>query len=194
MFKNAAFAVTAAAGLAFALPAAAAVTVDYTSPQNIVLTAAPGGQSYAGSFSADLTGDGLGANPADFTATFFLNNPFADNSTAASVISVNGGGADVNFTSVTLDGQTFTITNGIVDTAVLLGGQVAPGPIQLILNGTLNSPTGVGSGSFGGNVTINAVPEPATWALFILGFGALGFAMRRRSSNVRVAKASLNFA
>ena len=30
------------------------------------------------------------------------------------------------------------------------------------------------------NVSISAVPEPATWALMILGFGAVGGAMRRR--------------
>lgn len=30
------------------------------------------------------------------------------------------------------------------------------------------------------NFTINAVPEPATWALMLLGFGAIGFGMRRR--------------
>lgn len=30
------------------------------------------------------------------------------------------------------------------------------------------------------NFTINAVPEPATWALMMLGFGAIGFGMRRR--------------
>lgn len=42
--------------------------------------------------------------------------------------------------------------------------------------------------------TSTAVPEPTTWALFILGFGAIGGAMRRRSGKVRVAKASLNFA
>lgn len=32
------------------------------------------------------------------------------------------------------------------------------------------------------NFTVNAVPEPATWALMLLGFGAIGFGMRRRRS------------
>jgi hypothetical protein len=54
------------------------------------------------------------------------------------------------------------------------------------------------SDSFGGyvdNITlIQAVPEPSTWAMFILGFGVLGFAMRRRNAKVTSAKASLRFA
>jgi ABC-type amino acid transport substrate-binding protein len=29
------------------------------------------------------------------------------------------------------------------------------------------------------NLAINAVPEPSTWALMLLGFGAVGFSMRR---------------
>lgn len=29
-----------------------------------------------------------------------------------------------------------------------------------------------------------AVPEPATWAMMLLGFGAIGFAMRRRNSAI----------
>ena len=42
-----------------------------------------------------------------------------------------------------------------------------------------------GAGSLGGSITIRpAVPEPATWAMMLLGFGAVGFAMRRRRSPV----------
>ena len=33
---------------------------------------------------------------------------------------------------------------------------------------------------YGGNFT--AVPEPATWAMMLMGFGAAGYAMRRRRS------------
>ena len=41
----------------------------------------------------------------------------------------------------------------------------------------------------GGNVTTfsattTAVPEPATWALMLLGFGGIGMAMRRRRQPV----------
>ena len=44
-----------------------------------------------------------------------------------------------------------------------------------------------GAGSLGGSITIrqaNAVPEPATWAMMLIGFGAVGFAMRRRQRPV----------
>jgi hypothetical protein len=32
------------------------------------------------------------------------------------------------------------------------------------------------------NIAVNAVPEPGTWAMMLLGFGAIGFAIRRRKS------------
>lgn len=41
-----------------------------------------------------------------------------------------------------------------------------------------------------GNTPVAAVPEPATWALMMLGFGMVGFSMRRRSKqSVRVTYA-----
>jgi len=58
-------------------------------------------------------------------------------------------------------------------------------------NGPLVEPTLTENnpyGWFGGNVLLSplqsAVPEPATWAMMLLGFGMAGLAMRRRS-NVR---------
>jgi hypothetical protein len=30
------------------------------------------------------------------------------------------------------------------------------------------------------------VPEPATWAMFLLGFGAIGFTMRRRRAGAKL--------
>jgi|SRR5579884_1927906 len=33
------------------------------------------------------------------------------------------------------------------------------------------------------DIAVNAVPEPRTWAMMLLGFGAIGFAMRRRRSS-----------
>jgi hypothetical protein len=42
------------------------------------------------------------------------------------------------------------------------------------------------SPGFFGVVGIPGVPEPATWAMFLVGFGAVGFAMRRSLRNVAV--------
>jgi hypothetical protein len=41
---------------------------------------------------------------------------------------------------------------------------------------------GIGTtSSYGGQLTfVPLVPEPATWALMLAGFGAIGFAMRRQ--------------
>jgi hypothetical protein len=43
-----------------------------------------------------------------------------------------------------------------------------------------------GAGSLGGTVTINAVPEPAAWAMMLIGFGAIGASMRRRRTRFAV--------
>ncbi|GLJ00174.1 PEPxxWA-CTERM sorting domain-containing protein [Sphingobium sp. BS19] len=48
--------------------------------------------------------------------------------------------------------------------------------------------TANGAGAYNGSLTYNrlttAIPEASTWAMMILGMGAVGFAMRRRRSTV----------
>jgi hypothetical protein len=45
--------------------------------------------------------------------------------------------------------------------------------------GLAPTPRGLGLGSFSATTTAS-VPEPATWAMMFLGFGAIGWAMRRQ--------------
>jgi hypothetical protein len=45
---------------------------------------------------------------------------------------------------------------------------------------TLNSPSGGATLSGNASFYQAAVPEPATWALMLIGFGGIGMAMRRR--------------
>lgn len=45
----------------------------------------------------------------------------------------------------------------------------------------------IGSGPLVGLTASGAVPEPATWAMMLVGFGAVGSAMRRRSARTAVS-------
>lgn len=43
------------------------------------------------------------------------------------------------------------------------------------------------------NFAINAVPEPGTWGMMLLGFGAIGFAMRRRKGTQGTKRIRLSY-
>ena len=60
---------------------------------------------------------------------------------------------------------------------------LAAGTYVVAYNGTVTgAPAGVGS-----NFTFSAgaVPEASTWAMMMIGFGMMGFGLRRRKSNVK---------
>jgi len=67
---------------------------------------------------------------------------------------------------------------------ILAGAEtLASGNYYLQISGN----AGVDAG-YGGNLTtVGAVPEPATWAMMILGFGLAGAAMRRAGRAARVS-------
>ena len=62
----------------------------------------------------------------------------------------------------------------------------APGISRLVIS-TTNDGVGFALGGAGGTGGYNSVPEPATWGLMIMGFGALGAMMRRRNATLATA-------
>ena len=68
----------------------------------------------------------------------------------------------------------------LIENYSLAGQALGAGTYMLTVQGTRGA-----SGSFGGNVAFEAaaVPEPATWAMMLFGFGAIGWQLRRRRSS-----------
>lgn len=197
MFKHAAFA--AAAATAFVAAPATAATVVYETGTVIALTYQPVTDSWDGAFRYRVNNAVPGLANGAFTASFTFVSPVNGEASATSsnVIVSGMGNTDINFTAAFLNGNPGSVINfGGASTAWVFDVPVSPGVNTVSFSGFLNpNGNGVGDALATGSLTLAAVvPEPATWALFILGFGAIGHTMRRRSSKVRVAKASLNFA
>ena len=120
------------------------------------------------------------ANPT-FTEWLVFTNDMAG--TYALTLDTSSTGID--FTSAILSGPggPFELIkefdNGIAEFWNLSSLFLEAGTYTLTINGNNSS-----TGSLGGTVTINAVPEPGTWAMMLLGFGAAGYAMRRRRAPV----------
>lgn len=199
----------AAAVLAVAAPAAAAVTVSVTSfgdpdllPAGQVLVADfnnaadPEGVLLAG-YSLDLNGATVGVNEggAGYSGTLpndpthYLTVPGGANAVFTSLKGLNAislyMGSPDTYNSIRFIGAGFDQT--------LTGGQLSGGDTsqawswgarvnfdfgdaqvnQIILSSASNS-------FEVDNLAVAAVPEPGTWAMMILGFGAIGAMLRQR--------------
>ena len=93
----------------------------------------------------------------------------------------------LTFTSVTFNGELLDLSevlspNGISGLPIFAGAEN-----QLIIQGTATGPA-----TYGGTITFTpgAIPEPGTWAMMLMGFGGLGYVMRRR----RNTEAKVSFA
>ena len=189
----------ATAGLAAALaspPASAATFLTVTNTSPSVCTGVDPTCNFVIAGQVDTVGE-FRVTSAIFNLP--TNGVFAGTATNTATNTTN-----IDFTGVTLTndstGEFFTgaVQNGFFDLAFFGPAGVAPGIFTLTLvgNATVDNGTPPSFPSIGGTASFTAavVPEPATWALFILGFGAIGSALRRRSGAVRVSKAKLNFA
>lgn len=199
MIKKLALAGVAAAAFA-AVPASAAIVVysDVGAPgpaDNQTIFLGPASNSQTGAFSFQVSDNGTGQA---FTASYWFNNTAYDPATGQATITFSTTGSDnLEFTGATIGGaaaQLFINNNtpGNGAFTFVLNQPLPLGMTELTVSGNLLS--GQLSNAVAGQLTLSAVPEPTTWALFILGFGAVGYTMRRRGSKARVAKASLNFA
>jgi hypothetical protein len=85
--------------------------------------------------------------------------------------------SDIDFTSVTLNGNAVTPVNSPWFSSAQFAGVDVTGPVTLVINGTVNGNVA----SYGGTIDVAApVPEPATYGMLIGGMGVLGFLARRR--------------
>jgi hypothetical protein len=141
-----------------------------------------------GSFTG-MYGD-TGIAGGAFTDTFNFNMPTGIAGATISSNFTNDESNNVDFTSVTFNGHEFTIgSTGQVEFRSLLGLPVTNGPQTLVVSGTSG-----GNGAFAGTLSfvldaagLSGVPEPASWALMILGFGSAGALIRARRRKARTA-------
>jgi hypothetical protein len=103
------------------------------------------------------------------------------------VITFNGLASGIYDFTLTLSGQYMKLTSadlngvtGVINNAgkwSFLGiDGTATTPLMLTLTGTTSKATAL----YSGELSVVAVPEPETYAMFIAGLGALGFMARRR--------------
>ena len=91
---------------------------------------------------------------------------------------------NIDLTSVTLNGVEYAVgSTGTVEFRSI-DQLVSAGEQTIIVKGTSG-----GNGSYAGTLAFAAVPEPATWAMMIGGFGLVGGAMRRRRVQGKIVTA-----
>lgn len=99
---------------------------------------------------------------------------------------------NINFSSIYIDvndaAHSFVKTSNdpAPETWALTPIGLSSGAHTLFVNGNLAN--GPGNASYAGTLNIAAVPEPGTWALMLLGFGAIGLTMRSRRRSTALAQ------
>ena len=175
------------AGIASTASAATIVNVGTLPPANpyfYLTSGTPTTSPITANFGATIMGASTSFDdlfeftiPQDGTGSGSLSTSFSSavNQLTISQVLING----TAYTPVTSSGgQSLTVTgipivNGHLNTIEVLG---------------MSSATAVAS-TFTGTATFNAgaVPEPASWALMIGGFGLIGSALRRRRTSLQLA-------
>lgn len=129
--------------------------------------------------------DGLAEFKSEtFTATGSFTQTISFSGLSAGLYSILGdvSGSRVSFSSVSLDGNQWTLTPGAG--GKLRGGFIeynGSAPLTLTLTGFVDATNAtLKQANFQGSLAVTAVPEPETYALMLAGLGAVAFVARRR--------------
>jgi hypothetical protein len=128
-----------------------------------------------------IIGSNLSAGPGTFndTFTFTLLSPEALLNGQISSQEFDTTSHNIDFTTLWLDGVsvfTETSTDPKPETwAILSPILLGAGDHTIRVGGTLSGTVG----SYVGNFNVASVPEAATWAMMLLGFGGMGVVIRR---------------
>ncbi len=199
--KKLTFALTAAAMTFAAAPAHAAVTFDEAVSGDIdTFTAAvdalgqptrnfiplmPGTNTFAGSLNSP-------GDPADFIPFEILMGQTLTGLNVSIMNSLINDGTQIFLSSTSFSTGDFFIDTPLANFSSVLP-DLGPGTYGLLLgNGVVVLDYNVELQVAGAAVA--AVPEPATWAFMIFGFGAIGGAMRRQKNMARKANVKVSYA
>jgi hypothetical protein len=113
-------------------------------------------------------------------------NPFSFQSIGLADVYNYGNGGDIEFTFNYAAGgsttETVSLASGILGLQTFNFNQ--SGLSSVVFTPTTTEGPWIQFDNVGVNGSSGAVPEPATWAMMLLGFGMVGFAMRKRT-NIR---------
>ncbi|HEV2594567.1 MAG TPA: FxDxF family PEP-CTERM protein [Sphingomicrobium sp.] len=159
--------------------AAALASASVTNAASVITAPTPSTLTPPASalFGANVTG-----GPTSFNDMFNFTIAGSPGVTDAQVSTLLlNGSQNINFTSILLDGTyafTKTSTDPAPETWALLNPVLLGiGNHTIAVAGNLAGP----NGSYSGTINVQApVPEAQTWMMMLLGFGAMGLAIRRR--------------
>ena len=175
----------------YLLGAATTLAAFVISPAATAATFTPGDPQFQvtflpnGTISANIGNSGITTDFSDTYAFTLLTDGLGSGSVSANF--TTGTGNAIQLTSVTINGAPITITQ--IGNLTVAGGDnvsLLTGLNNIVITGTAS-----GNVAYGGSITFvpNAVPEPATWAMMLVGFGMVGSAMRYRRRATKVVYA-----